>query len=62
MTNLAHDKTQMRKTSHYCLLAYVRAFNDFDGLVKEYIAFGLDSPSHQLKQKSINSLQSIILT
>ena len=59
--NLGDTKPQIRKTSHYCLLAYIRTFKNFDDLIEAYINNGLMSKQWQLRQKSINSLQSILV-
>lgn len=59
--NLGDSKPQIRKTSHYCLLAYVRMFKNFDDLVEVYIGNGFTSSEWQLRQKSINSFQSILV-
>ena len=59
--NLGDGKPQIRKTSHYCLLAYIRTFKNFDDLIEAYINNGLLSKEWQLRQKSINSLQSILV-
>lgn len=59
--NLGDMKPQIRKTSHYCLLAYVKAYKSFDDLISNYIMEGLYSDNWQLKQKCINSFQSILI-
>lgn len=59
--NLGDLKPQIRKTSHYCLLAYVKAYKSFDDLISNYIMEGLYSDNWQLKQKCINSFQSILI-
>ena len=41
--NLGDAKPQIRKTSHYCLLAYIRTFKNFDDLIETYIAHGMMS-------------------
>lgn len=41
--NLGDSKPQIRKTSHYCLLAYIRTFKNFDDLIETYIAHGMMS-------------------
>ena len=61
VANLGDAKPQIRKTSHYCLLAFVRTFKNFDDLLEVYLKEGLCSNEWQLRQKSINSLQSIIV-
>ena len=61
VVNLGDSKPQIRKTSHYCLLAYVRMFKNFDDLVEVYIGNGFTSSEWQLRQKSINSFQSILV-
>lgn len=61
VANLGDAKPQIRKTSHYCLLAFVRTFKNFDDLLEVYAKEGLSSSEWQLRQKSINSLQSIIV-
>jgi hypothetical protein len=59
--NLGDAKPQIRKTSHYCLLAYVKTYRSFDDLISNYIMEGLYSDSWQLKQKCVNSFQSILI-
>jgi hypothetical protein len=59
--NLGDSKPQIRKTSHYCLLAYIRTFKNFDDLIEVYVGNGLMSGEWQLRQKSINSFQSILV-
>lgn len=61
VVNLGDLKPQIRKTSHYCLLAYVRMFKNFDDLIEVYVGNGLLSNEWQLRQKSINSFQSILV-
>ena len=59
--NLGDTKPQIRKTSHYCLLAFIRTFKNFDDLIEAYIMNGIMSKEWQLRQKSINSFQSILV-
>ena len=59
--NLGDAKPQIRKTSHYCLLAYTRTFKNFDDIIEAYITYGFLSKEWQLRQKSINSFQSILV-
>ena len=59
--NLGDTKPQIRKTSHYCLLAFIRTFKNFDDLIEAYIMNGIMSNEWQLRQKSINSFQSILV-
>ena len=59
--NLGDAKPQIRKTSHYCLLTYVKTYKSFDELIPSYASYGLNSPDWQLRQKSINSFQSILI-
>ena len=59
--NLGDGKPQIRKTSHYCLLAYVKTYKTFDEVIQIYIHYGIHSESWQLRQKSINSFQSILI-
>ena len=59
--NLGDPKPQLRKTSHYCLLAYIKTYKTFDELIQVYLHFGFSSESAQLRQKSINSFQSILI-
>lgn len=61
MKNLGDVKPQIRKTSHYCLLAYVKTYRSFDDLISNYIMEGLYSDNWQLKQKCVNSFQSILI-
>jgi hypothetical protein len=61
VVNLGDSKPQIRKTSHYCLLAYIRMFKNFDDLIGVYIANGIMSEEWQLRQKAINSFQSILV-
>jgi hypothetical protein len=41
--NLGDSKPQIRKTSHFCLLGYVRMFKNLDDLIDAYISNGLIS-------------------
>ena len=59
--NLGDAKPQIRKTSHYCLLGYVKTYKSFDELIPIYSTYGLNSNEWQLRQKSINSFQSILI-
>ena len=59
--NLGDAKPQIRKTSHYCLLAHTRTFKNFDDIIEAYITYGFLSKEWQLRQKSINSFQSILV-
>jgi hypothetical protein len=43
VVNLGDLKPQIRKTSHYCMLAYIRMFKNFDDLIEVYIGNGLMS-------------------
>jgi len=61
VVNLGDAKPQIRKTSHYCLLAYIRTFRNFDDLIEAYSAHGIQSEEWQLRQKAINSFQSILV-
>ena len=39
--NLGHPlKPQIRKASHTCLLAYIKTYHNFDGLLGEYTEAG----------------------
>jgi hypothetical protein len=59
--NLGDAKPQLRKTAHYCLLGYLRTFRSFDDLIEVYFVNGVSSPEWQLRQKAINSFQSILV-
>jgi hypothetical protein len=37
VTNLGDSKPQLRKTSHYCLLAYIKTYKSFDEIINVYI-------------------------
>ena len=39
--NLGDAKPQIRKTSHYCLLAYVKTYKSFDELIQVYLNVGV---------------------
>jgi hypothetical protein len=41
--NLGDAKAQLRKTAHYCLLGYLRAFRNFDDLIDVYFSTGVGS-------------------
>jgi hypothetical protein len=41
VTNLGDVKPQIRKTSHYCLLAYVKTYKSFDELIQVYLTNGI---------------------
>ena len=59
--NLGDEKPQIRKTSHYCLMAYIKTYKSFEELLQVYLANGISSEEWQLRQKAINSLQSILI-
>ena len=59
--NLGDEKPQIRKTSHYCLMAYVKTYKSFDELFQVYMTVGVNSEEWQLRQKAVNSLQSILI-
>lgn len=59
--NLGDAKPQIRKTCHYCLLGYIKTFKNFDDLIEAYMNNGMMSSVWQLRQKSINSFQSILV-
>ena len=61
VANLGGAKPQIRKTPHYCPLAYIRTFKSFDDLIEAYISHGIMNKEWQLRQKSINSFQSILV-
>ena len=44
VANLGDPKPQIRKTCHYCLLAFIRAFHNFDDVMEMYAKEGLGSP------------------
>lgn len=54
---------QLRKLSHRCLVEYIRKFSNFDCIFMGYLTESLqnEEANSQLKQKSINSLQSILI-
>lgn len=60
--NLGDSKPQVRKTSHYCLLAFAKTYRSLDELLAIYLELGFSSPEAQLRQKTINSFQSMIIT
>lgn len=62
VVNLGDPKPQLRKTSHYTLLAFVKTYKHIDDLITFYLDNGLGSPEPQLRQKCINSFQSIVIT
>lgn len=39
--NLGDSKPSIRKTSHYCLLAYVKTYKSFDELIQVYLNVGV---------------------
>ena len=41
--NLGDSKPQVRKTSHYCILAYIKTFKNIDEIISLYIEFGISS-------------------
>ena len=41
VTNLGDPKPQIRKTSHYCLLGFIRTFKNFDDVMEVYVKEGL---------------------
>jgi hypothetical protein len=59
--NLGDEKPPIRKTSHYCLMAYVKTYKSFDELFQVYLTVGINSEEWQLRQKAVNSLQSILI-
>jgi hypothetical protein len=62
VVNLGDPKPQLRKTSHYTLLAFVKTYKHIDDLIAFYLDNGFSSPEPQLRQKCINSFQSIVIT
>ena len=60
--NLGHTtKSSLRKSSHTCLLAFMKSYHNFDGLIEQYLDNGFESDNLLIKQKSINSFQSIFI-
>ena len=60
--NLGDTKPQLRKTSHFCILAYIKTFHTIDEILAVYTEIGLTTSESQLRQKVINSFQSIVIT
>lgn len=60
--NLGDSKPQLRKTSHYAILAFIKTFKNIDEVLNLYSEQAISSPEPQLKQKAINSFQSIVIT
>lgn len=54
-------KPSIRKASHTCLLAFVKTYNNFDALLEEYLNSGFEHENGLIRQKSINSFQSIFI-
>ena len=44
IVNLGDPKPQLRKTSHYCLLAFVKAYKHIDEVIGFYLDIGIGSP------------------
>lgn len=59
--NLGDSVADIRKKSHYCLLAYVKTYKSFADIIQVYLTTGINSDEWQLRQKSINSFQSILI-
>jgi hypothetical protein len=61
--NLGDHKMQLRKMSHKCLVEFIKKYHDYDTLLYNYLKEGIEdnSQSLQLKQKCLNSLQSILI-
>lgn len=60
--NLGHpSKPSIRKASHTSLLAYIKTYHNFDMMLEEYVEAGFDHENLLIKQKSINSFQSIFI-
>lgn len=60
--NLGHpSKPSIRKASHTSLLAYVKTYHNFDAMLEEYLESGFEHENILIKQKSINSFQSIFI-
>lgn len=61
--NLGDHKMLLRKMSNKCLLEFIRKYHDYDSLLYTYLKEGLENNSQtlQLKQKCLNSLQSIVI-
>jgi hypothetical protein len=61
--NLGDHKMQLRKMSHKCLVEFIKKYHDYDTLLYNYLREGIEnnSQSLQLKQKCLNSLQSILI-
>jgi hypothetical protein len=59
--NLGDIQPELRKISHNCLLMYVKIYQNFDEIIPFYITYGISNQFEQIKQKSINSLQSILI-
>jgi hypothetical protein len=62
VANLGDAKPQLRKSSHYCILAYLKTFKSIDEIILVYMEHGVNSPEPQLRQKAVNSFQSIVIT
>ena len=52
----------LRKASHSCLLTYIRATSDFDNILRSFLENGFENVEWQVRQKSINSFQSLFLS
>ena len=62
VVNLGHPtKPGIRKASHTCLLAFLRSYKNFNTLINAYTSYGLGNESALVKQKAINSFQSILI-
>ena len=42
-------------------MAYVKTYKSFDELFQVYLTVGINSEEWQLRQKAVNSLQSILI-
>jgi hypothetical protein len=42
-------------------MAYVKTYKSFDELFQVYLTIGINSEEWQLRQKAVNSLQSILI-
>ena len=41
--NLGDSAAEVRKKSHYCLLAYVKTYKSFEDIIQVYLSTGINS-------------------
>ncbi|CAK68513.1 unnamed protein product (macronuclear) [Paramecium tetraurelia] len=60
--NLGDQLPNLRKASHQLFQAYIRFNESFDGVLSAMLSRGLIHPNWLVRQKNVNSLQSLFLS